>query len=183
MTTSQQLLDEAYPIIKKLASSRSSSGAFAYYEDNDVYQEVWAMCLDAMERYNPEIGPIENYLVRHVSNRLKNLKRDKYFRPGSTVVGSGLARTRMNLINALSLSGGDVFEDGVLLCSASMNTNPVDNALSKETLQYVMCKLPTELLEPFGLLIGNNKVRGPVVEEICHKVAEILAERDNDVGE
>jgi len=182
MAISQELLNKAYPIIERLASRRSSGGAFAYFEDKDVYQEIWKMCLDAMERYNPDIGPIENYLVRHVSNRLKNLMRDKYFRPGSTAVGSGLARTRMNLVNALPLSPGDASEDGVLLCSASMNTDPVDTLLSGETLQYILDRLPPDLLEPFELLIGNNKVRGPVVEEICHKVAEIMAERDRDVG-
>ncbi|RLC89110.1 MAG: hypothetical protein DRJ03_00715 [Chloroflexi bacterium] len=182
MTVSKAILDEAYPIIERLASSRSANGAFAYYENGDVSQEVWRMCLEALGRYNPEIGPIENYLVRHVTNRLKNLKRDNYFRPGSDAPSSGLARTRMNLVNALPLGGGDTAEQGVLLGSTPVNIDPIDHLLCDETLAYIRERLPDDLSEPFEALIGNNRVRSPIVEEIRQKVAEILEERDRDVG-
>jgi len=181
MKVSQQTLDKAYPIIERLARSRSVNGAFAYYESGDVYQEVWCMCLEALDRYDPQIGPIENYLVRHVTNRLKNLKRDKYFRPGSDVPTSGLARIRMNLVNALPLDGGDIAEQGTLLCSSSISVNPIDSILCDETLSYIRQQLPENLLEPFEELIGNNKVRSPLVAEIRQKIAEILTERDDHV--
>lgn len=180
MTISKKILDEANPIIEKLAKYRSNNGAFAYYENVDVYQEIWCMCLEALERYDPTIGPIENYLVRHVTNRLKNLKRDKYFRPGSDISTSGLARTRMNLINALPLTTGDIAEQGILLCSGSISVNPLDHMLCEETLFYIRKKLPAHLIESFEELIGNNKVRSPLVEEIRQKIAEILIEREND---
>lgn len=183
MTISQKVLNEAEPIIERLAKSRSANGAFAYYENKDVSQEIWCMCLEALGRYDPTIGPIENYLVRHVTNRIKNLKRDKYFRPGSDVPTSGLARTRMNLVNALPLGGGgDVAEQGVLLCSSSVGVDPIDYILCEETLLYIRERLPEHLFEPFEELIGNNKVRNPLVEEIRQKVAEILSERKDDVG-
>ncbi len=182
MTVSKEILDDAYPIIERLAKSRSANGSFAYYENKDVYQEVWCMCLEALDRYNPLIGPIENYLVRHVTNRLKNLKRDKYFRPGSDVSTSGLARTRMNLVNALPFGYGDIAEQGILLCSTSISVDPIYYILCDETLSYIRQRLPKNLNEPFEELIGNNNVRSPLVEEIKQKVAEILIERDNDVG-
>lgn len=182
MAISEIILKEAYPIIARLAKSRSFNGTFAYYVIDDVYQEVWRMCLEALERYNPLIGPIENYLVRHVTNRLKNLKRDNYFRPGSDIHSSGLAHTRMNLINALPFGGGDIGDRGVLLGSTSMNIDPIDYLLCEETLVYIRERLPEELNDPFEELIGNNRVRSPVVTEIRKKVAEILSERDGDVN-
>lgn len=181
MTVSQTTLNKASPVIERLAKSRSANGSFAYYEAKDVYQEVWCMCLEALDRYDPTIGPMENYLVRHVTNRIKNLKRDRYFRPGSDIPTSGLARTRMNLVNALSLGGGDIAEQGVLLCSTAVNVDPVEYVLCNETLTYIRQHIPDELLEPFEDLIGNNKVRSPLVEEVRQKVAEILVERDNSV--
>lgn len=181
MTVNETILNDAYPIIEKLAKSRSTNGAFAYYESNDVYQEVWAMCLDALERYDPTVGPIENYLVRHVTNRLKNLKRDNYFRPGSDAPSSGLARTRMNLVNALPLGGGDIAEKGVLMGSASINIDPIDHLLCEETLEYIRERIPEHLSDSFDNLIGNNRVRSPVIEEIRQNVAEILNERLDDV--
>lgn len=182
MRVSQKILDEARPIIEKIAKARSVNGAFAYYENEDVYQEVWCLCLDALVRYDVSIGPIENYLVIHVANRLKNLKRDKYFRPGSDIPSSGLARVRMNLVNALPLGGGDVAEDGVLLCSESVNTDPVNYILRDETVVYIRSKLPEELLEPFEELLGNNRVRSPLIEEVRQQVTEILLAREEDVG-
>jgi hypothetical protein len=182
MTVRQEILDEAHPIIERLATSRSINGTFAYYENSDVYQEVWRMCLEALERYDPRIGPIENYLVRHVTNRLKNLKRDNYFRPGSDAPSSGLARTRMNLVNALPLGGGDIAEQGVLLGSTPVNIDPVDYLLCDETLEYIRDRMPESLIDSFEDLIGNNRVRSPIVEEIRQKVAEILSEREEDVG-
>lgn len=182
MTVSEATLKTASPIIERLAKSRSSNGAFAYYENQDVYQEIWFMCLEALERYDPKIGPIENYLVRHVTNRMNNLKRDRYFRPGSDLPTSGLARTRMNLVNALPLGGGDIAEQGVLLCSTVVSVEPIDYLLCEETLVYITERLPEELHEPFEDLICNNKVRSPLVEEVRQKVAEILTERAGDVG-
>lgn len=181
MTISKKLLNEATPIIKQLAKSRSNNGSFAYYEREDVSQEVWCMCLDALDRYNSTIGPIENYLVRHVTNRLKNLKRDRYFRPGSDIPTSGLARIRMNLVNALPFDG-DILEQGVFLCSTSVSVEPIDYILCEETLIYIMQRLSDDLREPFEELITNNKIRSPLIEEIRREVAEILSERDDDVG-
>lgn len=182
MTANQQILDEAQPIIERLAKSRSANGKFAYYENQDVYQEVWCMCLEALGRYDPEKAPLENFLVSHVTNRLKNLKRDKYFRPGSDIPTSGLARTRMNLINALPLNSDDMVEQGVLLCSTSISVNPADYSLCDETLSYIEQQLPEDLLAPFYDLINNNDVRGSIVEEVRQKVAEILIERNGNEG-
>lgn len=183
MTVSKATLRIASPIIDKLAKSRSSNGAFAYYENQDVYQEIWFMCLEALERYDATIGPIENYLVRHVTNRMNNLKRDRYFRPGSDLPTSGLARTRMNLVNALPLGGGDIAEQGVFLCSTAVSVEPIDYLLCNETLVYIKDRLPEELCGPFEDLICKNKVRGPLVEDIRQKVAEILTERAENVGD
>ncbi len=181
MTVSQKILDAAYPVIERLAKSRGANGSFAYYENKDVYQEVWCMCLEALDRYDPTIGPIENYLVRHIANRLKNLKRDKYFRPGLDVSTSGFARTRMNLINALPLGSNNIAEQGVLLCSTSINVNPIERILCDETLTYIRKRLPDHLCDAFEELIGYNNIRNPLVEEIRQSVAEILSERDDDV--
>lgn len=177
----ERILDKASPIIKRLAKSRSNNGSFAYYQNVDIYQEIWCMCLEALDRYDPDIGPIENYLVSHVTNRLKNLKRDKYFRPGSDVSTSGLARVRMNLVNALPLNDCDVAEQGVFLCSASVDIEPIDYILCDETLSYITQRLPERLRESFGELICNNRIRSSLRDEIRQRVTEILIERDSDV--
>jgi hypothetical protein len=140
------------------------------------------MCLEALFSYDPDIGPLENYLVRHVGNRMKNLKRDYYFRPGSDVPSSGLARTRMNLVNALPLECGDMAEQGVLLGSTPINIDPAEHLLCADTLAYVKERLPESLHESLGELLNNNKVRRSIIDEIKECVSDILSERD-DSGE
>jgi len=176
---SQTLLDEAYPIIQRIATIRRKNGAFAYYTGDDVSQEVWLMCLDAVERYDPSIGPLENYLVSHVSNRLKNLKRDKYFRPGSDVETSGHAHVRINLINALPLDSGNADSGGVVLGSSSIDADPLGRAICNETLEYLRSNLSGELLVAFDNLVSGNKVRKALIDSVRTEVARLLTERDS----
>jgi hypothetical protein len=182
MATNQKILDEAYPIIDRLAKARSTNGAFAYYEGCDVGQEVWCMCLEAMDKYDPKIGPIENFLVRHVQNRLINLKRDKYFRPGSDIPSSGFARTRMNLINALPFDSSDISEQDVVLCSTAVNMEPMEYILCNELLTYIQERLPDDMDEIFEELMSSDKVRDPLVEKVREKVFDILTEGERNVG-
>jgi len=177
MSVSKDLINKAYPIIEKLAKSRSRHGAFAYYEGCDIYQEVWGMCLDALDRYDSKIGPIENYLVKHVANRLKNLKRDNYFRPGFDVSTSGMARIRMNLVNALSIWSADIDTQGKIIGSSIDNTDPIDYLVYEETVEYIKERLPINLVEPFSDLINNNKVRSHVLDELRSNIANILEQR------
>jgi len=176
------LISEATPIIHKLASSRSSNGSFAYFEDQDIYQEIWRMCLDALKRYDRDKGPIENYLVRHVTNRMRNLRRDRYFRPGYDMSTSGLAKTRMDLVNALSIDESIIDDSIFPLCSSAFNIDPLGLILCEETIIYIQGELSGYLLESFNELLGNNHIRKPILEELREKIAEILSREDEDVG-
>lgn len=182
MTTkvSEGLLEEAAPIIQRLARIRRKNGGFAYYEKDDISQEVWALCLDALDRYDVDIGPLENYLVRHVSNRLKNLKRDRYFRPGCDVATSGHAFVRISLVNALPLDDGFGADSGRVFCSSPISNDPVDHMLHDETVEYIRERLPDHLVVPFDDLIGNNRVRKAILEEMRAEIAAILIGRDDD---
>jgi len=181
MEINSDLVQQAYPIIERLARMRSVNGAFAYYERDDVYQEVWGMCLEALGRYDISVGPIENFLVRHVSNRLKNLKRDMYFRPGRNAATSGLARTRMNLVNALPLDNEDFADGARLMCFSSHAADPSEYVMRDETLSHIRCNLPEDLLVPFDELLENNKIRRSTMQDLREKIAEILVEIPFDV--
>jgi len=138
------------------------------------------MCLDALDRYNPAIGPLENFLNNHVSNRLKNLKRDKYFRPGNCPSSSGDAKTRMNLINALPLDGGEAPDKSLVLGSCQDGLNPLLKMLAEDTHDYIVDRLPPDLKTFFYSAIGGNKVRKPILEKLRIVIIEILKEREQN---
>lgn len=54
---------------------------FKGYEVEDIKQEAFMICMDALDRYDTS-RPLENFLSVHLSNRLKNFVRDNYFTKG-----------------------------------------------------------------------------------------------------
>lgn len=181
-----QLLELASPIIAKIAKNRRGQ-KFAYYEGVDVEQEVWVFCLQALERYDqskatPDISvekQIEHFLNKHVTNRLKNLMRDKYFRPESDESCTGHARIRMNLINALPIDTCDINRNGTVLGSANQNYDPVSFFIVEEIKELIFLKLSNDLIEPFIDLLGGNKLKKTFEIRLQQEIAEILQEIEN----
>lgn len=56
---------------------------FGTYGIDDIKQEAFIICMDALERYDQK-RPLENFLSVHLSNRLKNFVRDNYYTKDET---------------------------------------------------------------------------------------------------
>jgi len=74
--TEAEVLDVIEDIVAKLAQKFSFPG----YDPDDIAQEARIMCLDALARYDPATGPLQNFLFAHVRRRLINFKRDHFRR-------------------------------------------------------------------------------------------------------
>jgi DNA-directed RNA polymerase specialized sigma24 family protein len=71
--------DEVVSIINKIATRLAPKFTFAFFEAEDIRQEAYLIAVDALDRYD-ENKPLENFLFAHINNRLKNFKRDNYYR-------------------------------------------------------------------------------------------------------
>ena len=71
--TEQELIDQINKVIDRISPKYTFYG----YDVNDIKQESFIICLDALDRYD-ETRPLENFLSVHLSNRLKNFVRDNY---------------------------------------------------------------------------------------------------------
>jgi DNA-directed RNA polymerase specialized sigma24 family protein len=69
--------EELVTQINKVIDRISPKYTFYGYDINDIKQESFIICLDALDRYD-ETRPLENFLSVHLSNRLKNFVRDNY---------------------------------------------------------------------------------------------------------
>lgn len=71
--------------IIELANIHAPKYVFGMYTREDLVQEAILMGIDAYTRWDG-VRPFANFICKHISNRLKTFKRDKYFRPngGST---------------------------------------------------------------------------------------------------
>ena len=72
--TEQQVVDQ----IKKVCDRISPKYTFYGYTVDDIKQESFIICLEALKRYDQK-RPLENFLSVNLSNRLKNFVRDNHF--------------------------------------------------------------------------------------------------------
>lgn len=69
--TQEQVLE----IIQTVSKRMKNKFSFKYYEPDDIEQEAFILCVDALDRYDGK-RPLENFLHRHLNNRLFNLRRN-----------------------------------------------------------------------------------------------------------
>ena len=70
----QEVLDTIQLIVGRIAPKYTFQG----YEVDDIKQEAFLICVDALDRYDPS-RPLENFLSVNLSNRLKNFVRDNNY--------------------------------------------------------------------------------------------------------
>lgn len=71
---------EVLSIIDKILKRYTKRATFGIYDKDDIYQEGFIMAINALENYNEDSGPLENFLAKHIKNRLLTLRRDKFIR-------------------------------------------------------------------------------------------------------
>lgn len=70
----QEVMQKIVLVVDRIAPKYTFNG----YEVDDIKQEAYIICMDALDRYD-EARPLENFLSVNLSNRLKNFVRDNYF--------------------------------------------------------------------------------------------------------
>lgn len=133
--------------------------------------------MDALSRYKPECGEIEHYLNAHVTNRLKNLKRDKYFRVVSD--NPSLTQKRINIVNAISLDGVKISEKSRFLSSSSPEPDPLLFLEAEDLKDHIVESLPPYLVDHFNNLLMGKKIKKNILEEIRSWVSLVLEEVNN----
>jgi len=72
--TESDVLNTIQTVVKRIAPRYTFNG----YDVEDIKQESFLICMDALNRYDQK-RPLENFLSVHLSNRLKNFVRDNYY--------------------------------------------------------------------------------------------------------
>lgn len=171
---SKELMDLATPIIDKIAKQRKDKHTFAYFESKDISQEVWKLCMEALESYDSSKGELEHFLNRHVTHRLKNLKRDKYFRPEKDPNLSHRTANRINIINAIPMGYSDVSNICKPISENSMNYDPLDYCIKKELEAYIISNLSVHMVEHFQSLMRGEKLSKRILSALREEVFDII---------
>lgn len=139
---------------------------FGYYELDDIKQESYIICLEALSKYDKS-RPFENFISKHLSNRLKTLIRDKYSR--SKIESEKHNRLNQNKKNLMDLKSGEgqnkICEEDIL---ERMSTN--------EAIEILMRELPPSMRNNFYRLANGVSIQSSKKNALFEKVKEILGE-------
>ena len=153
--TQQQVIDQINIVVNRI----SARYIFHGYEIDDIKQEAFMICMDALERYDSN-RPLENFLAVHLSNRLKNFVRDNFYTKGE--------EEKKRVLKPSSLSNDDI------IVSEQRST---DDNIDAKSLQIVIDhKLPSEYRADYLKIINDVYVPKKRREEIITIIKELLDE-------
>lgn len=151
--TEQQVIDQINIVVNRIASKYTFHG----YEVDDIKQEAFIICMDALDRYDQK-RPLENFLSVHLSNRLKNFIRDNYYTKDE--------EEKKKILKPKSLSSEDY---------VPYQENDNDSFLDAKHVQQTVDKhLPAEYRADYLKLINDVYVPKRRREEIIELIKEIV---------
>lgn len=141
--------DEVVQTITKIARRLAPKYVFSGYEADDIEQEAFIIGVAGLEKYDPEQGRLENFLYRHINNRLKTFKRDNYYRMDYGTSAQKIQDRKKSLIEPVSL------ESVYNICYTDSTT---DDAHLSEVLELIDQKLPSHLRRDYLKLQSNSSL-------------------------
>jgi len=157
--TEQEVVDTITLVCNRISPRYTFYG----YTIDDIKQESFIICMEALHRYD-EDRPLENFLSVNLSNRLKNFVRDNHFVSGSD-------EDRVKVLQPAQLD-----YEGTIIDSKkkySISYNDIDN---KNIVDLVNKYLPAQVRMDYLKIINDVYVTKQRREEIIDMITEILEE-------
>jgi hypothetical protein len=158
--TEQQVIDQINIVIDRIAPRYTFYG----YTINDIKQESFIICMEALNRYD-EIRPLENFLSVNLSNRLKNFVRDNYF------VGVDDNIERQRVMQPAQLDYEDNIIDDKRLYSISY-----EDIEDKDMEIIIDQHLPASMRMDYLKMLNDIYITKQRKEEIFETIVHILYE-------
>lgn len=153
--TQQQVIDQINVVVNRIAPKYTFSG----YDVDDIKQEAFIICMDALDRYDNK-RPLENFLSVHLSNRLKNFIRDNYYTKDE--------EEKKRVLKPKSLSS----EDFIPLSHYGMDQ---DDNIDAKQIQTILDKhLPASYRADYLKIINDVYVPKKRREEVIEVIKEIV---------
>lgn len=150
--THDQVMKQIEVVVNRIAPKYT----FGTYGVDDIKQEAFIICMDALERYDQK-RPLENFLSVHLSNRLKNFIRDNYYTKDE--------EEKKRVMRPKYLSGEDTLQ-----CETSSD----DYADAKAIKNIVDKHLPPQHRADYLKIINEVYVPKKRREEILAIIKEIV---------
>ena len=157
-----EVVSQIMTIIDRIAPKYAFNG----YSVEDIKQESFIICMDALDRYDPN-RPLENFLSVHLSNRLKNFVRDNYYTKNDD-------ESKKKLLNAKSIISEDISIE---------ETDYIENVDISDIKNIIDKELPMAYRSDYLKIINNvyvpKKRRAEVLSVLKQLVENDSAKRKN----
>ena len=139
--------EEVVEVITRVARKLAHKFVFASYDVDDIEQEAFLMGIEGLKRYDSS-KPLENFMYAHINNRLKNFKRDNYYRfdYGNA---QKIQERKKSILEPMDIAA---------LYSVSTEDETLSNAHITETLELIDRKLPSDLRGDYLRLQTNSSL-------------------------
>lgn len=148
--------EEILEIIDKIINKISHKYTFQGYDIDDIKQESFIICLDALDRYDSS-RPLENFLSVHLSNRLKNFIRDNHY------VKSNIEKKKVK-------SPHYITDENYLPDDFDIEQIMIE----KEILNKIDAEIPPSMREDYLKMINGVAVNKNKKDKIMLKIKEII---------
>lgn len=168
--------EDVVNLIISIAESIGPKYPFGFYDIEDIIQECILIGYEGLEKYDAQKGDLENFLRCHMSNRIKNFKRQKYFKPGAKN-----AESKKNLMNPIDISKVDDEEES----SMQMHSNFTKGMIYNEIIDIIDRELPVEYRQDYLKIKSGVEKSVPIKrrKEIINKIKEIVGDNTDDLDE
>ena len=157
--TEQEVVDQITKVCDRIAPKYTFYG----YTIDDIKQESFMICMDALQRYDQN-RPLENFLSVNLSNRLKNFVRDNHFVSTDN-------DERVKIVQPAQLD----YENNIIDNSDSFKTSYDDIEL--KDISYLLDEhIPAFMRMDYLRMINDVYITKQRKEEIIETVLEILKE-------
>lgn len=158
--TYDQVMKQIEIVVNRIAPRYT----FNTYDVDDIKQESFIICMDALERYDQK-RPLENFLSVHLSNRLKNFVRDNYYVKDE--------EEKKKVLKPQYISNEHVI----------IYTNDYDNNLDTKNLSSLIDKhLPHNYRADYLKMINNVYIPKKKRDDLISLIKEILETYGNEEG-
>lgn len=157
--TEERFLEAFNNVIVKIAHKYT----FASYETEDIEQEAFLIALRAMKDYDSSRS-LENFLYIHLNNRLKNFKRDNYYR---YEVGAAhkIQENKKNILEPIDIH--ELFHIATL-------DNISDDAQLTELMSIIDEHLPANMRSDYLKMKNKGKITKARKNKVMKKIQEII---------
>jgi len=164
---------ETLDIIEKVANNLAGKYKIAYYDADDIKQEIFIWCLEALDKYDGK-RPLENFLMVHARNRCILLKRSfnerKDLKDSTNVKALEARKSKKNLLSPISIDEIDP-TDEPSMC------NHDDNIADKELWSIIDSEIPLHIRKDYLKFKSGVKISSCKMKKLKEIVQEILKER------